>query len=309
MDGRIDVESAPGVGSTFSVVLPLADGVAPPLLLDALRAPHAERLLVLCAEDFPTNQIIIRMMLEDLGHQVDIADNGALAVAACAGKRYDLILMDGRMPEMDGATAARLIRAGGPADAPVLDAGVMIVALTANASDEDRLRYLDSGMDDFLSKPIDEAALHGQISRAIDYQRARGVALAAMPLSSAPAPSTSELDSMFGVSTGPAAQPTAASPIFGRRSSDLKARMRAAFVADVPSRRADLEAAVAARDHLEAGRLLHGIRGSAAYLDARELHAVCGEMEAAADAQQWELVETGLPLLRILLDHFGAAPR
>ncbi len=307
MDGSIGVESTVGEGSTFSVVLPLADGVAPPLLQQAVLAPHGQRLHVLCAEDFPTNQIIIRMMLEDLGHQVDIADNGKLAVAACASTRYDLILMDGRMPEMDGATATRLIRAGGPPHAPVLDRGLMIVALTANASDEDRARYLDSGMDDFLSKPIDEAALHCQVSRAIERQLARGIALESMAAPGAPAPSTTELDTMFGVFTGASGQPGGGAPNPGRRSSDLKARMRAAFVTDVPSRRADLEAAVAARDHLEAGRLLHGIRGSAAYLDARALHELCGELEEAADAQAWEQVESGLPQLRMLLDHFAAA--
>jgi CheY-like chemotaxis protein len=115
---------------------------------------------VLCAEDFATNQIIARMMVEEMGHQIDVVENGALAVAACARTRYDLILMDGRMPEIDGATATRLIRAGGTLDAPVLDQHLMIVALTANASDEDRDRYLACGMDGFLAKPIDEAQLH-----------------------------------------------------------------------------------------------------------------------------------------------------
>ena len=305
MDGEIGVESTLGKGSTFSFALPLADGVAPALALAAPLAPHAYRLRVLCAEDFPTNQIIIRMMLEDLGHEVDIADNGALAVAACAAVRYDLILMDGRMPEMDGASATRLIRAGGPAGAPVRDSAVMIVALTANASEEDRTRYLDSGMDDFLSKPIDEAALHCQVSRAIARQLARGFVLAPMAPPAPAAPSTTELDTMFGVSTGATARAGVASPNAGRRSSDLKARMRAAFVADLPGRRAELDAAVAARDHLEAGRLLHGIRGSAAYLDAHALHALCGQLEAGADAHQWEQVDAGLPELRLLLDDFA----
>jgi hypothetical protein len=102
MGGDIGVASEEGAGSCFSFVLPLADGVAPAQPEQLPRLPHSHRLKVLCAEDFPTNQIIIRMMLEELGHQVDIADNGVLALAP-ARTRYDLILMDGRMPELDGA--------------------------------------------------------------------------------------------------------------------------------------------------------------------------------------------------------------
>jgi signal transduction histidine kinase/ligand-binding sensor domain-containing protein/CheY-like chemotaxis protein len=308
MGGDISVDSREGEGSTFSFVLPLADGVAPPLVPQAAREPHTHRLNVLCAEDFPTNQIIVRMMLEDLGHRVDIADNGELAVAACAATRYDLILMDGRMPEMDGASATRLIRAGGPPDAPVCDQELMIIALTANASEEDRSRYLAAGMDDFLTKPIDEAALHLHLSRAIERQMARGLALEPMPQRPPRAPSTSELDAMFGVVTGPTPLAVAAAQNADRRSSDLKARMRVAFAGDVPSRRADLETAVGKRDHEAAARLLHGIKGSAAYLDAAELHLLCGELEAAADACQWQAIEAALPRLRGLLGEFDVAP-
>jgi signal transduction histidine kinase/ligand-binding sensor domain-containing protein/DNA-binding NarL/FixJ family response regulator/HPt (histidine-containing phosphotransfer) domain-containing protein len=307
MGGEISVDSRDGEGSVFSVVLPLADGVAPPEVEHVTLEPHSHRLNVLCAEDFPTNQIIIRMMLEDLGHKVDIADNGALAVAACARNRYDLILMDGRMPEMDGATATRLIRAGGPPEAPVRDADLMIVALTANASEEDRNRYLASGMDDFLSKPIDETALHLQLSRAIERQLRRGLDMEPLMQPARPRPpSTLELDAMFGVFTGPTPLAVAAAQNADRRGGELKTRMRAAFANDVPSRRADLEAAVAARDSDTAGRLLHGIKGSAAYLEATELHGLCGELEAAADRGQWALVADGMPRLRQLLEQFVA---
>ena len=296
MGGTISVASREGSGSTFSVVLPLADGVAPASLQQAPRQPHSHRLRVLCAEDFPTNQIIIRMMLEELGHQVDIADNGVLAVAACERTRYDLILMDGRMPEMDGASATRLIRAGGPPGAPVQDRELMIVALTANASAEDRSAYLGAGMDDFLSKPIDEAALHAVLTRAIERQRARGVAM--LPMQHGPRPpSAAELDQMFGVLTAPAP---------ARRAGDLEARMRTAFAHDLPARRAELEAAVQAHRGEDAGRLLHGIKGSAAYLDEAPLQALSGELEAAADGGHWTLLEAGMPQLRALLERFAA---
>jgi HPt (histidine-containing phosphotransfer) domain-containing protein len=121
------------------------------------------------------------------------------------------------------------------------------------------------------------------------------------------APSTTELDAMFGVFTGPTPLSVAASQNAGRRNSDLKARMRAAFAGDLPSRRADLEAAVAREDHEAAGRLLHGIKGSAAYLDALALYALCGELETAADERRWDAIRAALPQQRELLGAFEAS--
>jgi signal transduction histidine kinase/ligand-binding sensor domain-containing protein/DNA-binding response OmpR family regulator len=302
MGGAIGVESTPGAGSTFWFVLPLADGVQPPQVEHAARAPHSHRLKVLCAEDFPTNQIIIRMMVEEMGHEAEIVANGALALAACARTRYDLILMDGRMPEMDGATATRLIRAGGPHDAPVLDQHLMIVAVTANASEEDRTRYLACGMDGFLAKPIDAAALHFQLSRAIERQLRRGIALA--PLAT---PGIAELDAMFDVFSGPPLPPAAPAQNAGRRASDLRSRVRAAFAADLPARRAELEAAIARADADSAGRVLHGLRGSAGYLGASALHALAAELELLADAGEWEALNEVLPRLASLLAEYQSA--
>ena len=304
MGGEIQVNSTAGMGSTFWFDLPLANGVAPPLVPHVPREPHTHQLRVLCAEDFPTNQIIIRMMLEDLGHKVDIAANGALAVKACSLTRYDMILMDGRMPEMDGASATRLIRAGGPADAPVRDQELMIIALTANASEEDRSRYLASGMDDFLTKPIDEDALHFQLSRAIERQLQRGIQLPRMePRRSAAALSTADLDVMFGVA------PTALEPARIAQHSgnaDLKIRLRSAFRQDVPGRLAELERALAERDGDAAGRLLHGMKGSAGYLEAQELQALCGELEQEVDCGRFQPIYDALPRLRALLAQASA---
>jgi len=296
MGGTITATSVQGQGSTFTFILPLADGVAPPLVPQVTLAPHSHQLHVLCAEDFPTNQIIIRVMLEDLGHRVDVVPNGTLAVAACAQTRYDLVLMDGRMPEMDGATATHLIRAGGAPEQPVHDPQVMIVALTANASEEDRKRYLGAGMDDFLSKPIDEVALHFLLERAIERQLERGHALPRMSFvaqRSAPQ-GQAELDVLFGVAPEASSQQ-------GSRGLDLKRRIRAAFVADLSSRLRELDAAMAAQNKDAAGRLLHGLKGSAAYLDEAELHGLCTQLEEAADSGLWQQVGVHLPRLHALL--------
>ena len=306
MEGRIEVASTPGQGSVFTVTLPLADGVAPPLVPQVALAPHSHQLRVLCAEDFPTNQIIIRVMLEELGHKVDVVANGVLAVAACVHTRYDLVLMDGRMPEMDGATATRLIRLGGWPDQPVRDQELMIVALTANASDEDRSRYLGVGMDDFLSKPVDEVALHCLLARAIERQLQRGLILPRMPfIAPRAAPrGQAELDALFGLAPAAGALPP---PAQGGRGGELQRRIRTAFVADLEGRLQELDAAMAARDGEGAGRLLHGLKGSAAYLDETELHMLCTEMEEAADAGLWPQVALRLPRLHALLSKIAAS--
>ena len=337
MGGQIGVQSLQGVGSTFTFVLPLPDGVAPLVEAPQPRHAHSHRLAILCAEDFPTNQIIVRTMLEELGHEVDIAENGVVAVAACARKRYDLILMDGRMPERDGASATRLIRAGGPPEAPVRDPGVTIVALTANASIDDRARYLAAGMDDFLAKPIEENALHQQIWHAIRRQLERGFTLAplvhdahGLPAQAPAAPSMAQLDAMFGLFPG--AEPAAAAPApappparadlrlrtragpvlesglpdaASAAPASLQARLRAAFCADLPARRAELVAAVEQERIEAAGRLLHGLRGSAAYLHEPALHSLCARLELAADQGRWDTVRAGMASLTDMLDTFA----
>ena len=92
-------------------------------------------------------------MLDQLGYTADLAANGREAVAALAETTYDLVLMDIQMPEMDGLEATRLIRAAMGPQAPYL------VALTAEALEGDRERFLASGFDNYLSKPLQAAAL------------------------------------------------------------------------------------------------------------------------------------------------------
>jgi two-component system sensor histidine kinase/response regulator len=111
--------------------------------------PAAGGLRVLVAEDNEVNQKVVTRMLERLGHQVEMAVNGRDAVERATGGTFDVVLMDCQMPEMDGWEATARIRAAlaGKRRIPIL-------ALTANASDTDRQRCLDAGMDAHLSKPL-----------------------------------------------------------------------------------------------------------------------------------------------------------
>lgn len=120
------------------------------------------RLRILLAEDDPINQTVALKFLEKLGYRADAVANGIEAIRALETIPYDLVLMDVQMPEMDGIEATRVIR---DPQSPVLDHGVWIIALTANAMKGDRERCLEAGMDDYLSKPVQFEALMLAIER------------------------------------------------------------------------------------------------------------------------------------------------
>lgn len=131
-----------------------------PTATQAIPAPDPAGLDILVAEDNPTNQLVVRAMLDRLGHRVTVAVNGADAVQRLSERPFDLVLMDCMMPVMDGYDAARSIRSSDSAAA-----AVPIVALTANALAEDRSRAVDAGMDDYLAKPVTLESLEAVLAR------------------------------------------------------------------------------------------------------------------------------------------------
>lgn len=114
----------------------------------------ARSLRVLLAEDNKLNQKLAMAVLSAAGYVVALAENGLEAVSAIEHEDYDVVLMDARMPEMDGVEATALIRA---MESPKSD--IPIIVLTANAMAGARTQYLAAGADDYLTKPIDTKAL------------------------------------------------------------------------------------------------------------------------------------------------------
>jgi PAS domain S-box-containing protein len=156
MGGTIGVDSSAGHGSTFwfTARLDRVDASNATTTHAAAEAPEARLLRdhagsrILLVEDEPINQEVSRCLMEDVGLRVDQAENGIRAIELARTMRYDLILMDVQMPEMNGLDATRAIREDS------LNTTTPILAMTANAFAEDRQACLDAGMDDHVGKPV-----------------------------------------------------------------------------------------------------------------------------------------------------------
>jgi CheY-like chemotaxis protein len=131
---------------------------------------HDRQARVLLVEDNPVNQRLAVILLEKLGHQVDTAVNGSEALKALARNHYSLVLMDCRMPVMDGYEATRAIRNG---EGGVLNPDIPIIAMTANAMAGDREQVLQAGMNDYLSKPINPKTLDETLQRWLGAVQAK----------------------------------------------------------------------------------------------------------------------------------------
>lgn len=167
--GAIKVKSKVGEGSTFSFTLsfrkakdktlPQADGGEKQ---EAAQGDQKGRILVV--EDVALNQLLMRTLLEDFGYELDIAGNGKVAVERLKKDHFDLVLMDLQMPEMNGFAATRIIRDDLKLDMP-------IIALTADVTTVDLEKCREVGMNDYISKPIDDKLLLKKLNQYLQTEK------------------------------------------------------------------------------------------------------------------------------------------
>ena len=258
-----------------------ADGGGADQRLAAIRGSR-----ILLVEDNDINQQVARELLEDAGMQVEVADNGEVALRMAQERSFDLVFMDMQMPVMDGLTATRELRRIGRL------ARLPIVAMTANAMETDRLRCLDAGMNDFLVKPIDPQDLWAILLRWIQPrggQAASGASQPARGQVGEALPAIAGLDTQLGLSRMAGKKPLYLAML--RRYASGQAQV-AAQVRD----------ALAAGDQVTAQRLAHTLRGVSGNVGATQVQELAGALEraiecgAASDEVRKRLVELEAPL-------------
>ena len=273
MGGQIAVDSTPGKGSTFFFDLPLvpvnASGAPPSRLTPApdaiLPAVPLANGRILLAEDGRVNQLVAAAILRKAGYTVDLARDGAEAVAAAESSEYDLVLMDVRLPVMDGLAATRQIRhlAG-------IHGRVPIIAMTASAMPGDAEACIEAGMDGYLAKPLDRAQMLAAVEDVLNARPRR-------PRAAIPVP-----------------EPGSVAPLLDRetleelRSAVGPGRLPRLIQVFMEESRARLARIIAARDALHIEDEAHTLKAAAGTFGAVALRDAAAALEMACrkgDAQ------------------------
>jgi signal transduction histidine kinase/FixJ family two-component response regulator len=263
MHGEYGVTSEEGKGSVFTFE---ADFALPASLeamgpaREAPGTPAGRPLSVLLAEDNPINQIYVQELLEMDGHEVVVAHTGRRALEALRKKRFDAILMDIQMPEMDGLEATRAIRADTSGD---FDPAIPIVALTAHALKGDRETFLRAGMNEYLSKPVSPADLEAALGRVTGTPPAAAAHAQDRPCAGQILDWTELLAKARG-------------------NTGFLMKLFGAFVNEQPGNLAGMRDALETPDLAHLAFLAHSLKGAAATMCAPELRQASHDLERAA---------------------------
>ncbi len=280
MNGSIGVISSAGVGSDFWFCIPFEVQIQKnnhatrhPPSPDGTKNTNCfggREIRILLAEDNEVNQLVAQGMFGKCGLRADVVGNGKMALEALSSKPYDIIFMDIQMPVMDGIETTRKIRSGkasGPSpDHPV--SRIPIVALTAHAMQGDRQRFLDAGMDDYITKPLNIDAIRTTLERWLN-PKANKTAMASSP---PPIQSHPEV-----------VEP----PVFDKEGMmqrlmddlPLAKMICESFCQDIPQQIELLKQQLIEGDIATATRQIHSIKGASANVGGEALRALAIEME------------------------------
>ena len=300
MGGEVGVDSRPGLGSTFwfTARLGISTQSAPALLDTMLQTAQAMRASadaalvmsalkharILLVEDNTFNQQVALELLEEAGASVCLANNGVEALDLLRQAQFDCVLMDVQMPLMDGLEATRLIRAD-----PRL-AQLRVLAMTATATSEDRVRCLDAGMDDFISKPIQPAMMYQTIAGWLPTREAPP---APVRPRSAPAFKTTLAGDPQVVDLSILAK------LLGYNPQKVR-KFAFKFLQTTQDGFADIEAALARGDVAQARELGHRIKSSARTVGALGMADLCHSLETLPPGEPADEAEQAGQIVRRL---------
>ncbi len=282
MKGSLALESAPNAGSTFHFTVGLATAETAPARRETpSSAVSVTRpmitLQVLVVDDNAVNRAVASGILAKDGHEVAQATNGREAVELARRQRYDAILMDVQMPELDGLQATARIRQ----NETRLGRHTPIIAMTARAGADDRERCLAAGMDDYISKPVSLEKVRAAVDRLCGL--ATSVPVAGQPAARS-AFSTAQLLAQFD------------------GDEELLARVAELFLEGTPGLLAQLEQEHAAGDAPAIARRAHTLRGSLGNIGATQAAQVAAEIEEFAGTQQLAGLDERIAELKYEID-------
>jgi len=265
MGGQMWIDSQKGKGSTFHFTVRLKPGNPLSETMESLPklTAAASKLKILLAEDDEVNQVVITRMLKERGHNVDIAETGLRALELYNKNIYDVILMDIHMPEMDGIEAAKVIRGkeNGLKHTP-------IIALTAHALKGDRERFLELGMDEYISKPVKMEEMYHIIETTAAKSHKK-----------------------YKVDFNELRINDNGDIILANEFKNGKYELNTSFISEVVNISASLGKSIGLRDMEQSGKLAHDIKDLCNKMGADELKSLAFQIELAVRRNNFKDIE------------------